>query len=116
MTDPVTRTEMLDTLEAMLEAQLRAVRTLRGGKRRKAVAGGVGTRKSNMSLIEDILRAANEPLHVNEIIARARRDHGRALRRESIVSALTKKVLDRQSFERTGPNVFGLLAEAEGEP
>jgi len=111
MSDPITKDEMLDTLEAMLEAQLRAVRTLRGGKRPKMAEGPAGKRKSNMAVVEDLLRAAGEPLHVNELIARAKRDHGRMLKRESIVSALTKKVLDRQTFKRTGPNVFGLLAE-----
>ena len=116
MADPVTRAEMLDALETMLEAQLRAVRSLRDGKRRRPTGGEAGSRKSNMSVIEDLLLAANEPLHITEIIARAKRDHGRALKRESIVSALTKKVLDRQTFERTGPNVFGLLAKAEDEP
>jgi hypothetical protein len=35
------------------------------------------------------------------------------LRRESIVSALTKKVLEGRIFRRTGRNVFALL-ETEG--
>lgn len=115
MSDPVTQDEMLDTLETMLEAQLRAVRTLRGGKRPRMAGGRAGRRKSNMAVVEDILRSAGEPLHVGELIARARRDHDRVLRRESIVSALTKKVLDRQTFKRTGPNVFALLAAAAEE-
>jgi len=116
MNDPVTRDEMLGTFETMLEAQLRAVRTLRGRRPAKPLDRRDRVRQSNMAVVEDILRAANQPLHVTELIARAARDHGRALKRESIVSALTKKVLDRQTFKRTGPNVFGLLAASEDQP
>ena len=112
MSDPLTRDELIDTLETVLEGQLRALRSLRGVGRRR-VPSAAGRKKSNMAVIEDILTAAGEPLHVNEIIARAKRDHGVGLKRESIVSALTKKVLDRQTFRRTGRNEFGLLGGEE---
>ncbi len=36
-------------------------------------------------------------------------DDHRPLRRESLVSALTKKVLDHHTFTRTAPNTFDLL-------
>ena len=113
MNEPVTRAEMLTTLEAMLEAQLRALRALRGKTAEAAAPKRDAKRRSNMTIIEDILRAAGEPLHVTEIIARAARVHQRPLKRESIVSALTKKVLDRQTFRRTGRNCFA-LRENEG--
>jgi len=109
MSDPLTRDELIDTLEVVLEGQLRAVRSLRGGRRRKAPAAGAERRKSNIATVEDLLKEAGEPLHVNEIIVRAKRDHGVELKRESIVSALTKKVLDRRTFCRTGRNEFDLL-------
>mgnify|MGYP006971731491 CR=1 FL=1 len=112
MSDPLTRDELIDTLEFMLEGQLRTLRTLRGGRRRKAPVTDAAKRKSNISVTEDILMSAGEPLHVNEIIARAKRDHGVELKRESIVSALTKKVLDRRTFCRTGRNEFDLLDRA----
>ena len=67
-----------------------------------------------MSVIEDILRTAGEPLHVNEIILRARRDHDRPLKRESIVSALTKNVLDGNTFARAGRLADLALAERMG--
>jgi hypothetical protein len=112
MSEPLTKDELIDTLEAVLEGQLRAMRSLRGGKRRKAREDGTNKRKSNITIIEDRLKAAEEPLHVNEIIARAKREHGVELKRESIVSALTKKVLDRRTFCRTGPNEFDLIDRA----
>ena len=48
-------------------------------------------------------------LHITDIIERAKKDHHRPLRRESLVSALTKKVLDHNTFSRTAPNTFDLL-------
>ena len=62
-----------------------------------------------MDIVYDILLAAKGPLHITEILQRAKKDHHRPLRRESLVSALTKKVLDRQTFTRTAPNTFDLL-------
>lgn len=112
MPDPLTRDGLIDTLEHMLEGQLRAVRALRGG-RRKERRVAPGKKKSNIAIVEDILMADGGPLHISEIIARAKRDHGRELKRESIVSALTKKVLDRRTFCRTGRNEFDLLSREE---
>jgi hypothetical protein len=113
MDDPLTRDELIDTLETIIEGQLRAVRGLRGGRQRQPRVSSGEKRKSNISIVIDILTAAGTPLHINEIIVRAKRDHGVELKRESLVSALTKKVLDRHTFCRTGRNEFALL-EREG--
>ena len=114
MKQPLTRDDLLDVLETSLKAQLRAVRASRrgqeGGRQRSRPAG----KKSNISIVKDILTASGQPLHINDIIAQARRDHGVVLGRESIVSALTKKVLDGQTFRRSGRNIFGLLGKEEG--
>ena len=64
--------------------------------------------RSNLSIIRDILIAASSPLHVSEIINQAHELHGVILDRESVVSALTKKVKKGVTFIRTGPNTFGL--------
>lgn len=112
MAENLTRNDLVSVLEVMLEGQLRAVRGLRGGTRpgRRRADG----RKSNISLVLDILEEAGAPLHVNDIIRIADERYGTGLKRESLVSALTKKVLDRQSFCRVGPNRFGLLARDGG--
>jgi hypothetical protein len=60
-------------------------------------------------LVQAILAQADQPLHIDEIVARAQKQFGRQLRRESLVSALTKKVLDQNTFRRTAPNTFDLL-------
>jgi hypothetical protein len=109
MPDGLTRNELIDVLETMLESQLRAARGLRaGGRPARRRADG---RRSNIQMVVDILSSAGQPLHVNEIILRARRDHGVELKRESIVSALTKKVMDADTFRRPGRNVFALIGK-----
>jgi hypothetical protein len=64
--------------------------------------------RSNMGIVHDLLVTANTPLHVSEIISRANEQYGVALDRESLVSALTKKVNKGATFIRTSPNTFGL--------
>ena len=62
-----------------------------------------------MEIVIEILVAAKGPLHVTDILLRAKKDYRRQLSRESLVSALTKKVLDQNTFTRTAPNTFDLL-------
>jgi hypothetical protein len=52
-------------------------------------------------------------LHVSEIITDIERIHGVKVDRESLVSALTKKVVRKDRFVRTGKNTFALQEEGE---
>jgi hypothetical protein len=106
--DPLTKDDLIEILENSALAQLRVLRSLRRAEQRPLAPAGT-KRKSNMDIVYDILLAAKGPLHISEILQRAKKDHHRPLRRESLVSALTKKVLDRQTFTRTAPNTFDLL-------
>jgi hypothetical protein len=106
-------TEWAKLQEELLKAQLRVIRGYvraeeDGGKERKV---SPSQRKSQMSIITDILSAVGTPLHVSEIIRRAEQQYGTKLDRESIVSALTKKVKKGVRFVRTGPNIFGLKGQ-----
>jgi len=115
MSESLTREGLLTVMESMLKVQLRTLRHLRGETERKEEAGTETFRKkSNMSIVKDILEDAGEPLHINEIIARARKNHSVALNRESVVSAMTKRILDGRDFLRVGRNVFTLACEREG--
>ena len=62
-----------------------------------------------MDVVCDVLAAAPGPLHIDEIIQKAKQSYGVKLSRESMVSALTKKVLDQNTFCRTAPNTFDLI-------
>lgn len=100
------RSAVLDAFEVSLDAQLRAVRRLKQGKieRPRARRG-----MSQVDMANDILRRAGKPLHVSEIIDRIESVHGQRLDRESLVSALVKKVRRQDRFTRTDKNVFALL-------
>jgi len=109
----LTREELLNILEKTTEGQLRAVRSLR----RAAASPPRQTRKgkSNISIVEDILRTHGGPLHINDILQKAAERYGKKLSRESLVSALTKKILDEQTFCRVARNTFD-LRERQGDP
>jgi len=65
-------------------------------------------RRSHLSMIREVLIASKSSLHVSEIIQQAHEQYGVTLDRESVVSALTKKIKKGVTFIRTGPNTFGL--------
>jgi hypothetical protein len=56
----------------------------------------------------DILRKARKPLHISEILAQIKNKHKISLDRESLVSAIVKKVHRHQGLNRTAPNTFEL--------
>jgi hypothetical protein len=95
----------LETMASCLEAQLRAVRRLRGGEQPDKPRV---RRKSQVDMVYDILLEAGRPLHVTEIIKRVEKAHGVRLDRESIVSALSKKLSRKERFVRTDRNTFAL--------
>ena len=64
-----------------------------------------------MGIAIDILQQAQKPLHISEIIAQAKAKYGVTLDRESLVSALVKKVHRRQGLSRSAPNTFEVEAE-----
>jgi len=65
-------------------------------------------RTSNIEIVENILTGADQPLHVSDIIRLAEKDYQVQLNRDSIVSAILKKINAGQTFIRTAPNTFAL--------
>ena len=94
----------LSFYESVFSAQLRAIRQLKSPKQRK-VKEREGKDMSNMDMALDILRGTQRPLHISEIIGQVKTKYGVLLDRESLVSALVKKV-HRQELSRTAPNTF----------
>jgi len=95
----------LSFYEKLFESQLRVIRQLKSPKPKKAKeqrGGGM----SNMEMTVDILRRAQGPLHVSQIITQVKGKYGVDLDRESLVSALVKKVHRHQGLSRTAPNTF----------
>ena len=106
------RKVILETVESVLDAQLRAVRRLRRGEEEHSAQStaekGRHKRRSQMSMVEDLLVEAAQPLHISLIIEQAKSRFNQVLDRESLVSALTKRVKRKDRFVRTGPNTYGL--------
>lgn len=98
---------ILDAIEESLDAQLRAIRRIR-----KPISEKEPKEKSmsQMEMVYDILKRG-QPLHITEIIDQIERIHGVRLDRESLVSAITKKVMRDERFVRTGKNTFALKGE-----
>ena len=95
---------------SLLSAQLRVIRQLKSPKAKKSKAQE-GKGISNIDMAIDILRRAQRPLHISEIIAQVKARHGVDLDRESLVSALVKKVHRQQGISRTDRNTFRIEAE-----
>ena len=100
---------VLEVMESMLKAGLRSVREQLSSMGREERNSTRKERKSNTKIVADILREAGHPLHIDEIIRIAGTSRGVELHRESIVSALSKKLLEGKVFRRTGRNEFALL-------
>jgi hypothetical protein len=100
----------LSFYESLFLAQLRAVRQLKTPKAKKAKQTEEKS-MSNMDMAIDILRKAQKPLHISEIIAQVKSKYGVTLDRESLVSALVKKVHRHQGLSRSAPNTFEIEAE-----
>ena len=100
---------VLEVMESMLKAGLRSVREQLSSMGREERNSTRKERKSNTKIVADILREAGHPLHIDEIIRIAGESRGVELHRESIVSALSKKLLEGKVFRRTGRNEFALL-------
>jgi len=106
---------LIDVLEAVSKAQLDALHRLRRSVAQQAGPSGAKQPKSmsQVDMAYDILRSAGRPLHISEIISLVAKRHGTTLDRESIVSALSKRVARKDRFVRTAPNTFALLLENE---
>ena len=65
-------------------------------------------RTSNLDIVEDILTSSDQPLHISKIIEIAKNDFNVTLERDSVVSAIIKKIRSGVRFERVAPNTFTL--------
>ena len=109
------RDDLLDILEAVSRAQLRAIRRMRLSPKAKSKTATKpeGGRVSGMDMVTDILRREGRPLHISDILAAVQKRFGVELDRESVVSAMSKRVARQDRFMRTAPNTFALIPERE---
>lgn len=88
------------------EFKLKLIRRLSEGKLNQDQAPA--KRTSNISLVENVLKNAGKPLHVNDIIDAVKKEFDVDLERDSLSSALTKYDHKEKRFIRVAPNTFGL--------
>ena len=91
----------------VVEAKLRVIERFQKQEHSKSQK-----RTSNIEVVKYVLQSAGNALHISEIIRLAKHDHDVELNRDSIVSAILKKVNAGQSFVRTAPNTFSLKTES----
>jgi hypothetical protein len=109
------RDDLIDILEAVSKAQIKTLRRLRRSPRQEVRTTGekTATSMSQIDMACNILRSAGRPMHISEIIAAVSKRYSVALDRESIVSAITKRVARKDRFIRTGPNEFSVMPDTE---
>ncbi len=103
--------ELLELFESLLRAQLNTIRQLRkaAGMEEKPQKE---KRRSQVDIVYDILQTKQQPMHVDTIIAQAKQLYDIHLDKESIVSALTKRIKRQDRFIKTAPNTFALISHA----
>lgn len=106
--------ELLNLHESLLRAQLNVVRQIRKEAGLQELDEPKEKRMSQMDMVYDILNQTQKPTHVNDIIAIAKDKFDVELDKESIVSALAKRVKRQDRFIKIAPNTFALIAQDLG--
>ena len=101
--------EILNLYESLLRAQLNVVKQLRKQAGLEEIEEPKEKRMSQMDMVYDILCELQKPVHVNDIIVAAKSKFDVDLDRESVVSALAKRIKRQDRFIRTAPNTYALI-------
>ena len=105
---------LLNVFETLARAQLNAIRQLRKDAGLYKVEEPKRKSMSQIQAVYNILYSSRKPMHVNDIIAAAKQKFDMDIDKESLVSALAKRVKRQDRFTKTGPNTFALINPGEG--
>ena len=101
--------------ESLLRSQLKVIREfLKDDAEHEPLSRP--KRMSQIGIVYDILTESKGPLHLAEIIRRAKSDFNVEVEPGSIVSALAKKVNSGRMFRRVGPSTFEILNVSKKTP
>ena len=102
---------ILETIETLLELQLRSVRKLLNKEEvtTNVVQRRGRKRKSLVDLSVDLLTDEQRPVHVDELVELLMDHYGRVTDRDSLSSALAKKAKQGLLVRRVSPATFELL-------
>jgi hypothetical protein len=101
--------ELLNFYESLLRAQLNVVRQFK--KQQGFKEEQKEKRMSHPDIIYDILKESRKPMHVDDIIFAVKRKFDIELDKESVVSALAKRIKRQDRFIKTAPNTYGLIEQ-----
>jgi len=112
--DNYSKSEIVDIIvdfkEKMLNAQLKALRKMKKQETDKP------KQKERISKIETalyVLKSAGRPLHINELISEIQKQYSITVERDSLVSALTKKLNKIKGLSKVGRNTFHFIQTRE---
>lgn len=102
---------ILETIETLLEIQIRSVRKLLNKEEvtTNVVQRRGRKRKSLVDLSIDLLTDEQRPVHVDELVELLMDHYGRVTDRDSLSSALAKKAKQGLLVRRVSPATFELL-------
>ena len=106
---------LLQIIELQLDYQLRAIRQLQG---KPEIEPPIFPRKGRrrQSLVDlsiNILTEERKPLHVNDLVQLLQQRFGRLTDRDTLSSALAKKVRQGILIKQTAPATFSLIKGKE---
>jgi hypothetical protein len=105
--------ELLNLYESLLRAQLNVIRQYRKDSGLEDSDEPADKGMSQMDVVYDILLESQGPMHVDEIIGIAEKRFDKKFDKESIVSALAKRVSRQDRFIKTAPNTFFLISKGQ---
>ena len=105
--------ELLNLHESLLRAQLNVIRQYRKESRLENSDAPADKGMSQMDIVYDILSESQRPIHVDDIIDIAEKRFDKKFDKESIVSALSKRVSRQDRFIKTAPNTFFLISKGQ---
>ena len=99
---------ILETIETLLELQIRSVRKLLNKEEviTNVVQQRGKKRKSLVDLSVDLLTDEQRPVHIDELVELLMDRHGRVTDRDSLASALVKKAKQGVLVRRVSPATF----------
>ncbi len=98
-----------DEIEFVLEIEQHLAACMKKVRMYKQTKQINKTKRTQLEIVEEILKNAAKPLHINDVLSIAAERYNLNLNRETVVSALTKHVKTNHIFCKTGKNIFGLI-------
>ena len=111
-----TYSNLLDIFESLLRSQLNTIKQLKKSTGVIEQEQPVKKSMSQMNMVYNILKRAGQPMHIKDILTAAQHRFDVELDRESVVSALVKRVKRNDRFIKTGPNTFALIDQEGVQP